>query len=93
MMAETNARDEFNYMLLGRLKHDCEHYLNAGARNRKRLWALDEAAQIQKIRELYAAVPEKPEWITLADIERYEAAMLRPQVEATNPPKGASFGM
>lgn len=90
-MAQTNARDEFNYLLLGRLKNDCEHYLNAGTRNRKRLWALDEAEQVQKMKELYAALPEKPEWLTLADIERYEAAMLRPQVEVKQP-KGPSLG-
>jgi len=71
----------FDYQLLARLQQDCEYYLGAGARNKKHLWALDEASQIQKMRALYAGLPEKPEWITLEDIEEYEAAMLRPQVE------------
>lgn len=66
----------FNYQLLARLQQDCEYFLGFGARNKKHLWALDEAEQIQKMRELYAALPEKPEWIMLADIDRYEAAML-----------------
>lgn len=90
-MAETNASDMFNYLMLSRLQHDCEHYLNAGARNKKRLWARDEAEQIQKMRELYAAVPQKPEWISLVDIERYEAAMLPLQVEVKRA-TGASNG-
>lgn len=90
-MAETNACDTFNYQLLSRLQQDCEYYLNAGARNKRHLWALDEAEQIQKMRELYAVLPKKPEWITLADIEQYEAAMLRPLVEV-NKAKGPSFG-
>jgi len=68
--------DRFNYQLLSRLQQDCEYYLGFGARNKKHLWALDEAEQIQKMKELYAGLPEKPEWITLADIERYEAAMV-----------------
>lgn len=68
--------DKFNYQLLSRLQQDCEYYLGFGARNKKHLWALDEAEQIQKMKELYAGLPEKPEWITLADIERYEAAMV-----------------
>jgi len=82
-MTPTNGLDAFNYQLLARLQQDCEYYLGFGARNKKRLWALDEAEQIQKMRALYAGLLEKPEWITLKDIEEYEAAMLRPQVEIT----------
>lgn len=76
-MADNN-RDAFNYQLLARLQQDCEYYLGFGGRSTKHLWALDEAEQIQKMKELYAALPEKPEWLTLADIENYEAAMLGP---------------
>lgn len=71
--------DTFNYQLLGRLQQDCEHYLGFGVRNKDHLWALDEAEQIQKMRELHATLPENPEWISLADIDRYEAAMLGSQ--------------
>lgn len=84
-MAATNNGDAFNYQLLGRLQQDCEYYLGAGARNKKHLWALDEAEQIQKMKELYAGLPEKPEWITLADIERYEAALTRPEDSTPSP--------
>jgi len=66
----------FNYQLLSRLQQDCEYYLGFGARNKKFLWALDEAEQIQKMKELYSVLPEKPQWISLADIERYECAMV-----------------
>mgnify|MGYP004701939413 FL=1 len=77
-MAEVNDRDKFSYQLLARLQQDCEYYLGFGARNKKHLWAQDESEQIQKMKELYAGLPEKPEWITLADIEKYEAAMVSP---------------
>lgn len=71
-----NNNSAFEYQLLARLQQDCEYYLGFGALNRKHLWALDEAEQIQKMKELYAGLPEKPEWITLEDIEKYEAAMV-----------------
>ncbi len=77
-MAEASDCNAFDYQLLSRLKQDCEYYLGFGSRNKKHLWAQDEAAQIQKMKELYAGLPEKPEWITLADIEKYEAAMVSP---------------
>ena len=31
--------------------------------------------QIAKMRELYDAVPDKPEWLTAEDIDRYEQRM------------------
>ncbi|WP_425953219.1 LPD11 domain-containing protein [Ralstonia pseudosolanacearum] len=67
----------FTYQLLGRLQQDCEYYLGAGNRNKKYLWALDEQAQIDKMRELYDQLPEKPEWLTLHQIDRYSTQMLR----------------
>ncbi|MDD2742029.1 MAG: hypothetical protein PHV02_07140 [Rhodocyclaceae bacterium] len=70
------ADSTFDYQLLGRLQQDCKHYLDLGARNKKYLWAQDEAEQIQTMKALYAALPEKPEWITLAEIAKYEAAMV-----------------
>lgn len=75
--ADSTTQDTtFNYQLLGRLQQDCEYYLGNGARLKKNLWALDEVEQIKKMKELYEGFQEKPEWISLADIERYEAAMI-----------------
>ncbi|WP_293195589.1 LPD11 domain-containing protein [Ottowia sp.] len=68
--------DKFNYQLLARLQQDCEYYLGHGNRAKKHLWAGDEVEQIQKMKEIYALLPEKPEWITLERIEQYEAAMV-----------------
>lgn len=69
---------KFDYMLLARLKQDCDYYLGAGARLKKNLWALDEKEQIAKMRELYNLVPDKPEWLTLEQIDAYERQMLDP---------------
>lgn len=70
------AQIDPNYQLLARLQQDCKYYLGYGQRAKKHLWAGDEAAQIKKMRELYAGLLEKPEWITLEEIAQYEAAMV-----------------
>jgi NAD(P)H-flavin reductase len=75
-MDTTNHDARFNYQLLSRLQQDCDYYLGFGNRAKKHLWAGDEAEQIAKMREIYNALSEKPEWLTLEDIDRYEAAMI-----------------
>ena len=77
--AETPAPSEPqnpDYHLLSRLKADCEYYLGAGGREEKHLWAGSAEKQIAKMRELYAALSVKPEWLTEQDIDRYERQML-----------------
>ncbi len=66
------------YFLLSRLKDDCEYFLGAGGRAEKHLWAGNVREQIAKMRELYDALPEKPEWLTQEDIERYAQRMEPP---------------
>ena len=69
---------ENEYRLLGRLKADCEYFLGWGGRAEKHLWAGNVREQIAKMRELYAALPEKPEWLTMEDIDRYAQRMEPP---------------
>lgn len=66
------------YRLLGRLKADCDYFLGAGGRAEKHLWAGNVREQIAKMRELYAALPEKPEWLNPEDIDRYAQRMEPP---------------
>ena len=73
---ETAPRDySFEYMLLDRLRMDCEYYLGAGQHNDKYLWAGNRHSQIAKMRELYEMIPDKPEWLTPEMINSYEARM------------------
>lgn len=66
----------FNYMLLDRMRQDCDYYLRNGGKNAAHsLWAQDEQKQIDKMRELYNVVPEKPEWLTLEQIDEYARKM------------------
>lgn len=73
---QAESRDYSNdYRLLDRLRTDCNYYLGAGGRSEKHLWAGSVEKQIAKMRELYAALPEKPEWLSEQDIDRYEQQM------------------
>ena len=70
------ADDIFNYMMLDRLRCDCDYYLNYGDRDPKHcLWAQDEQKQIDKMRELYDLLQIKPEWLTIEQIDEYAAKM------------------
>ena len=67
---------EFEYRQLSRLKSDCDYFLGAGRRNERHLLEGGSiATQIARMRELYGLLPEKPEWLTAEDIDRYEAQM------------------
>ena len=84
--------ESFNYRLLSRLRSDCEYYLGAGQFSEKHLWAGSVKAQISKMRELYAALPEKPEWLTEQDIDRYETQMDHKPAEKENAAGAAEKG-
>lgn len=74
---ENNTNLEYNYMLLDRLKQDCEYFLGNGNGNADTLWAKDIDEQIAKMKELYNSFTDdqKPEWITIEDINNYEKKM------------------
>lgn len=76
-LKEENGSNEYNYMLLDRLKQDCDYFLGNGNRNPKYLWAGSVDDQIAKMKELWNSFPdgEKPEWLSMEDIEDYENEM------------------
>lgn len=63
----------FRYMMLSRMKMDCDYYIRMGTNNPKHLWAQDEKAQIVNMVALWRSFdPEdKPEWLTWGDIVYY----------------------
>lgn len=63
----------FDYQMLGRLVSDCDYYLMTGCE--KHLWSGKVEEQIEKMREIYNTLQEKPEWLTLGKIDWYEKAM------------------
>lgn len=75
-------RDErFRYLLLNRMREDCEYYPGHGRLDCNCLWAGDEHEQIELMKKLWGSFPEdgKPEWLTMEKILSYEERMLCPQ--------------
>ena len=74
---EPTKDEKFRYMMLSRLKQDCEYYLGNGNRSTKYLWAGSEKDQIQEMKARHKAFTDdkKPEWLTWGDILRYEDLM------------------
>lgn len=72
--------DRFKYMLLDRMKMDCEYFLGYGYGNRnvKKLWAGNAEEQISTMKALHNSFDEgeKPEWLTMEQIEKYHAEMV-----------------
>lgn len=68
---------DFKYQLLDRLKQDCEYYLGNGNKNAKYLWSKNEKQQIEDMKALYNSFKddEKPEWLTMEDINNYAKEM------------------
>ena len=67
------------YMMLGRLKADCDYFLNNGNGYEPHLWAGSVETQISEMkRRLDEFKPEdKPEWLTIEMINRYETEMIK----------------
>ena len=67
----------FRYMMLSRMKQDCDYYLGYGNRYANHLWAGDEKAQIENMKALWNSFPEedKPEWLTWEELLEYEKKM------------------
>ena len=65
------------YMLLDRLRTDCDYFLGFGERSEKQLWAGSVKEHIWCMKVLYLLFPinEKPEWLSMLDILEYEKRM------------------
>lgn len=72
-----NSEPRYRYMLLDRLRTDCEYYLGNGNRNPKNLWAGSEVEQINAMKLLWHlfSKEDKPDWLTFDDILEYQKKM------------------
>lgn len=68
----------FEYQMLGRLKSDCDYFLGNGNGYEPHLWAGTVEKQIAEMKRRWLELDEdeKPEWLTMEDIENYERRML-----------------
>lgn len=78
--------NRFRYMLLDRMRIECEYFLGYGHRCEKHLWALNATDQIGYMKTLWESFPEdgKPEWLTMEQILDYEKKMLTAPLAQAN---------
>jgi len=76
---QPTEEQKFSYMMLGRLKSDCDYYLGYGNRQASRLWAGNEIEQISEMKKIYDSFEDdkKPEWLTYEQILEYEKLMIK----------------
>lgn len=67
----------FAYMMLDRMRSDCEYYLGNGNHYAGHLWAGNEKDHIAYMKEIWERFPkdEKPEWLPYDKILEYEDKM------------------
>lgn len=77
IIQEHDPDDSYKYMLLDRLRTDCNYYLGAGGEDERCLWSGSVKEQIEDMKRLYESFPNdrKPEWLTIEEIERYGEKM------------------
>lgn len=61
------------YMLLDRLRSDCQYYIDTGIKTQ--LWAGNEIDQIKEMVSIYKRLPKEPKWISLKDIDCFSKKM------------------
>lgn len=71
----TPGDSKFNYMLLSRLQMDCDYFLGNGNRYEKNLWAGNVNDHIEMMKKIWNGFEEKPEWLSMEQIEDYERKM------------------
>ena len=67
----------FNYMMLDRLRSDCDYYLGYGNRSQAGLSGHDEREHIEAMKKIWLefAEDEKPQWLSWEQILDYERKM------------------
>ena len=68
---------KYRYMLLSRMKQDCEYYFGNGNKNPKHLCAGNEVDHIDEMKAIWNSFSEedKPEWLTWNEIVDYARKM------------------
>lgn len=67
----------YNYMMLDRLKTDCDYFLGNGNGCLKYLYYKDVDRHIEEMKKIYNSFSkkEKPEWLSIEDIDNYKEKM------------------
>lgn len=77
----SSGDEGYPYVMLDRMRSDCEYYLGYGNRSSKYLWAKDPKRHIEIMKAIYNRLDPKPEWLTPEQIDEYEKKMLEEPLE------------
>lgn len=71
------SEKRFRYMILARIRQDCKYYLRIVGSD-KVLWTGDEKQHIQNMKDIWNSFDEnnKPEWLTMEEIEQFKKRMI-----------------
>lgn len=74
---------KFRYMLLDRMRMDCDYELGNGKIYGGHLWAGNAEEQIKDMISLWKSFPEdeKPEWLTLEELNKYSIELTSKKLE------------
>jgi len=77
------SEKKFRYMMLSRMKSDCDYYLGYGKRCSKHLWAGNEQDHLFCMKAIWESFTpnDKPEWLTSEELQSYEHRMLHCSLE------------
>ena len=80
LIADFVGKDNrFKYMMLDRLRSDCNYFLGYGNRSDNSLWAKDRFLHIELMKAIHNSFSdrEKPEWLTYGQILEFEKQMCK----------------
>lgn len=74
---ERKKANQYNYMMLDRLRADCDYFIGNGNGFLGHLYYEDIDKHIEEMKNIYNSFSEneKPEWISLEDIDNYKEKM------------------
>lgn len=70
----TSRDEKFRYMMLDRLRSDCDYFLGYGNANLK-IVNYSIFNHIRKMKAIWISLSIKPEWLSYADIIQYQYKM------------------
>lgn len=68
---------EMDYMLLDRMRSDCEYFLGNGNGYEGHLWGGSVEVTCDEMERIWNSLEEKPEWLSLEQIEGYRREMMK----------------
>ena len=84
---ESADANRFQYMMLGRLQTDCDYFLGNGNRSENNLHHPTVEEHIQAMKDIWNELEEKPDWLSMEDIDSYKREMTSSEDDYNDSPR------